>query len=312
MAAAKTTKTVEKQKINRQIVSVLKRRYRITPPKGERPTLETILYAICLENASVNQADRAYDRLHTLFHDLNEVRVSTVRELECVFDGMPEPEWRALRVRSVLQHVFENRFSFDFETLRRKTLELATEQLNKISYLTPFMRAYTLQTILGAHLIPIDDRLCQAAVWLGLADRGITGEQCSDELRSALRKADAPLFCQALRCFATDDSVAGELKPGKKKLEEDVDLASAPERLKALFQRVDDPKAQKESAKKRSTKGASGEKTQAVTAKSSARRKSSEPGKASTRKKSPTAAKAKKKPKTKPKTKGTSRTTKAR
>ncbi|HID21814.1 MAG TPA: hypothetical protein EYP14_05365, partial [Planctomycetaceae bacterium] len=121
MTVTKRVKASEKQAICRQIVSTLKKRYQGTPPKNERPVLETMLYAICLEDASFEQAEAAYERYFSDFFDLNELRVSSISELEPIFDGMPRPEWKALRVRTLLNEIFERHYAFECELLRRKT-----------------------------------------------------------------------------------------------------------------------------------------------------------------------------------------------
>jgi hypothetical protein len=47
--------------------------------------LETILYGVCLENASYEEADAAFARFESDFFDMNEIRVSSIMELSGVF-----------------------------------------------------------------------------------------------------------------------------------------------------------------------------------------------------------------------------------
>ena len=204
MAVVKKTKASDLQALSKKLVTLLKKHYKLTSHRKERSVLETMLYAVCLENATQDHADAAYDKLHASFHDLNEIRVSTYGELTPCFEGMSEPEARAARVRAVLQYVFEINFDFDFESLKRKTLELAEKQLQKIRFMSSFIQLYTLQHSLGAHVIPVDDCMRDAGVWLGLCvPRCATGE-AAEGLKSAASKSDAHLFCQYLRAFATD------------------------------------------------------------------------------------------------------------
>ena len=135
MAAVKAS---EKQKITKKLVSILKKHYKGNVPKVERPVLETVLYAICLENCTLEEADAAFERLFSSFHDLNEARVSSMFELTDVFDGLEAPEWKAMRVRKTLHHVFETHYAYDLEILRRKTLDLAQKHLKRIKALSPF------------------------------------------------------------------------------------------------------------------------------------------------------------------------------
>lgn len=204
MAILKKTKASDLQGLCKKLVTLLKKHYKPAGHKKDHSVLETMLYAVCLENATQELADVAYDRLHSVFHDMNEIRVSTYYELTPVFDGLSEPEARAARVRAILQYVFEINFDFDFEPLKRKTLELAEKQIQKIRFITSFIQAHTLHTALGTHMIPIDDHMRDAAVWLGLATPGATTHDASDGLKAAILKSDAPVFCHYLRSFASD------------------------------------------------------------------------------------------------------------
>jgi endonuclease-3 len=239
MSATQKTKMVDKLTLGKKLVALLKKRYPGPAAHHERPVLETLLFAICLEDASVEQAEAAYSRLLSSFHDLNELRVSSITELAHVFDGLASADWRAHRVRTVLQYVFEKHFEFAFESLRRKTLELATKQLFKIRDLSPFDRNYTLQSALGTHVIPVDHLMTNAAIWLGLASPGESPEQAAETLKSAVRKADVPVFAHFLRCLAVDPRLVKSFEPGKGSTAQAGDPQMMVERLEALFKEAD-------------------------------------------------------------------------
>src|SRR5690348_11087085 len=57
MVAAQRHKPPDKQEICRKVSALLKKAYAGTPPKRELPVLETLLYAVCLENTPMAQAD---------------------------------------------------------------------------------------------------------------------------------------------------------------------------------------------------------------------------------------------------------------
>lgn len=204
MVAANRPKSPDKHEVCRKVAALLKKAYSSTAPSRDRPVLETLLYAVCLENAPQEQADAVYAQLLNTFHDLNEVRVSSITEVQAVFAGQEEVDWRALRVKSALQHVFETNYAFDFESLKRKTAELAAKHLAKIHGLSYFVRAYVLQHSLGCHVLPVDNKMHLALVWLGVAERETTPEQAAEALRPFVRKADATMFCHWLHCLATD------------------------------------------------------------------------------------------------------------
>jgi endonuclease III len=239
MVAANRSKSTDRHDVCRKVTVLLKKSYSGTAPKQELPVLETLLYAICLENSPPEQAGIVYARLLNAFHDLNEVRVSSISELQPVFADLSDPEWRAARVKAALQYVFETNYAFDFESLRRKTAELAVKQLAKIPSLSSFVRSYVMQHCLGSHTLPIDGRMHAALVWLGLAEKDQTEEQAGEHLRSFVRKAEAPLFCHLLGCLATDPKRSRAFAGALGKSADAYSDRDAPQRLDVLIKRGD-------------------------------------------------------------------------
>jgi hypothetical protein len=143
-------------------------------------------------------------------------------------------------VRAVLQYVFEINFDFDFEPLRRKTMELAEKQLQKIRFLSSFIQLYTLQKSLGAHTVPVDDRLRDAAVWLGLAPPHSSTAEVAECLKSAVMKADTATFCEFSRCLALDERLTHTFAKTKPP-EEGFDLDDMISRLEALLRTAKKP-----------------------------------------------------------------------
>ena len=236
MVAASRAKASDRAALLKKLFPIIKKQYKVHIPKGDKPVLETMLYAICLEDSSVDEADLSFKRLLTEFPDLNEVRVSTVGEIERAFAGQTDSEWRAFRVISVLKFVFDKSYSFEFESLRKKTLDLATKQLAKIKDLSPFVRDYTLHEITGAHLIPIDPALSRLLIWLGLSVPGQTQEQVGEMMKGAVRKAEVEAFVFTLRCLAADQSLHAAFDATKYPPPEGGhDTDTATERLNRLF-----------------------------------------------------------------------------
>ena len=197
-------KASEKQDLTKKLVSRLEKSFGRPPDVPDRSVLDTLVYAVCLENDSHAAAERSYAALHEHFHDLNEIRVSSITELTPAFEHQSDPQLRAHRVRSILQFVFEDQFEFDLEAIRKKTQEQAAKKFGKIRDLSPFVRNYVQQAALGAHLVPMDDRMTAVAIWLGVMEPGTSTEAAADVLKPAVRKADGPGFCHVLRSLATE------------------------------------------------------------------------------------------------------------
>lgn len=233
MAAAHRGKTVDKQDVCKKLHVLLKKHYSGAAPKSELPVLETLLYAVCLEDSVPTQAEQAYARMLNGFHDLNEIRVSSIYELESIFEGLSDAAWRALRLKNVLQFVFESTYSFDFDGLKRKPTEQAVKMLTKIPHLSAFVRHFAMQSGLGMHVLPIDQRIRNLLVWLGLVEPTASLDAAAESLRSFVRKADAAAFCHLLRMLATDPKYFTVFDPPSPPIEHHAD--EAVHRLEVLF-----------------------------------------------------------------------------
>ena len=131
MAAAKKNKSPGRQVAIQQILAALEKRYRSDVREfGEFPVLETLIYAICLEDSTFAEAELFYERIGTQFHDFNEARVSSITELSRVFLKSPSAEWKAFRLRNLLGHVFESFYAFDFDSLLEEPLDDIRERFN--------------------------------------------------------------------------------------------------------------------------------------------------------------------------------------
>jgi hypothetical protein len=270
MAAAQHTKAPGRQDSIRRILGLLENRYKAELREPvEQPVLETLIYAICLEDNSFVEAETYYGRIGTLFHDFNEARVSSITELSKVFLKSPMAEWKAFRFRHLLTHVFESFYAFDFDSLLRKSNEHANRLLGRVPELSQFARNYTLKHCMQIHLLPLDERLRDAVAWLGLGTSGQTPQRSGSALKSVVRKADVDRFCGLIRCLAADPKAIKLLAID---LEDAAgtgfELATAVNRLKILFAEIDNPKPKSASKPKRAAKqAAAAKKTAKKTAK---------------------------------------------
>src|SRR6266478_2835517 len=196
--------TTNKQRLLAQLFSAHKKGHEPAEPEA-RPVLEQFIYGLCREGTTREQADRIFRVLQDRFFDWNEIRVSSARELEEVFVGLPGAESRAERLISFLQEVFETTFSFDLESLHKKGLKQAAKQLSRYQAANDYIVAWVVQQTLGGHAIPLDEPTMKAARRLGLTD----GEH--DDLETTrtgiehlVPKAKAVQFCEILSALAHD------------------------------------------------------------------------------------------------------------
>jgi len=212
MSNVKKLKPHDRQTIVQNLMTALKKRYKSAVPKYSHSLLESLMYASILEDASEEEASEAYDRLLKSFHDLNEIRVSAISEIEETLSPLPNAGWPALRIREILQHTFEKYYRFDLEELKRKPVEQVEKHISKFKHTTPFMKLFLVQNCLGSHVVPIDDKSRDLLAFLGVIEPQATIDAAAEDLKHVVRKADTSLFCHLVRCMASDPKFKGKLR----------------------------------------------------------------------------------------------------
>jgi endonuclease-3 len=181
---------------------VLRKHYHPIEPDRERPALEHLLLACCLEDARYEAAEAAFAALRSSFFDWNEVRVSTINELAEAVKSLPEPQAAAARVRRILQSVFEATYSFDLEGLKKQNLGPALQKLEKTPGTSPFVVAYAVQAALGGHSIPLYRGALDALSIVGLGTADL--ESAGAGLERAIPKNKGPEFTSLLHQIGAD------------------------------------------------------------------------------------------------------------
>jgi hypothetical protein len=195
---------------------VLKKHYKPLP-SVERPVLEHMIYACCLENAPYTSADQAYETLVSGFFDWNEVRVSTVRELAKAMPMLPEPETAASNLKRILYSVFESAYSYDLEALKKQNLGQAIQKLKKYEGTTPFVVAFATQATLGGHSIPVDRGSLEVLHVIGAINDAEMRQQDVPGLERAIPKSKGVEFGSLLHQLGAE-MIAGPYAPGLHKV----------------------------------------------------------------------------------------------
>src|SRR3954466_10371962 len=117
--------TQSKAQLLNEIHTLLKKRYK---PKADHAgsrfsVLEAVIYGLCHEGTTREQANQALSRFKDDYFDWNEVRVSTIEEIQGALAGLSETEARAQRIRRFLRQLFEKTYGFTLESLGKKTLK---------------------------------------------------------------------------------------------------------------------------------------------------------------------------------------------
>ncbi len=195
MAAKNRAKVIEK------LHRVLRKHYKAVPFSGES-VLEALVWACCLEDASYADAQRALEAIREEFFDWNDVRVATIKELAGVLSHLPDPQGCAQRLRTVLQQLFESRYSFDLEWLRKEKLGKVSKYLEEKIRCTPFVTAYVMQNALGGHAIAVDRAAWEVFRLLGLTSEKDEQARRVPGLERAVPKTKGREFVSLLHQFA--------------------------------------------------------------------------------------------------------------
>lgn len=198
--------TLNKQRILNQLLAVPD----LVPPAPAEdateeplPVLEQFIFALCRENATPEQAQAAFHNLRTKFFDWNEVRVSSVRELEEAMAGLSDAERRAQRVLSFLQEVFETTFSFNLDSLAKKGQKQAAKALTRFKAANDYASAWVVQRTLSGHAIPLDETMLRCARRLGLLDGATEDlEAARASLEHVVQKVKGMAFTDAMANLA--------------------------------------------------------------------------------------------------------------
>ncbi len=196
--------------------ALLKKKLRLAPTDDTpRPVLEEVVYAICREGATTEDADAAYAALRGHFHDWNEVRVSTVQEVADTLKPLPDTGRRAQRVIGLLQKVFEEEYSFSLEELGKKGLKQAAKQLSRYKEeVDDFVVAWVVQRALGGHAVPLDEPILRVLGRLGVVTPAETEDAESQEavrgsIEHVVPKARGAELTDLLSLLARDVCVEG-------------------------------------------------------------------------------------------------------
>jgi endonuclease-3 len=195
--------TINKQRQLTQLLSLARKA--AEPSAEDRLVLEQFVYGLCRENATPEQADRAFRHLRDRFFDWNEVRVSSTRELEEAFAGLSDAEGRAQRLVAFLQEVFEAEYGFSLEGLQKKGLKEAAKQLRRYQAANDYVVAWAVQRTLGGHAIPLDEPTLRCVRRLGLID---STQEDLEAIRASLEhlipKSKGPAFTDAVSRLADE------------------------------------------------------------------------------------------------------------
>ncbi len=187
-----------------QLHKSLKKHFKTLPEPGERSVLEHLIYACCLEDARSEQADEAFAKLQQAYFDWNEVRVTTVIELGEALSSLPNATQAGHRIKRCLQSLFEARYQYDIDDLKKANLSKATEEISNWKGMSPFILNYVSQCALGGHAIPADNLSIEVLVQCDILTQAEAEKKSLPGAERAIAKSKGFEFGSLLHQFAIE------------------------------------------------------------------------------------------------------------
>ncbi len=193
------------------IHTLLKKHYKPKPERasGRLTVLEAVVYGICHEGSTREQANQALSRFKDGFFDWNEVRVSSVTEIEEALAGFTDTENRAYRIRRFLRQLFEKTYGFNLEALAKKPLKESLKVLCEYETVggSDYVEATVIQQSLGGHAMPVDAPARRALERLGIIEPAAETPAVRSLLERAVPKNRGVEFLDVLEDLAHDTCV---------------------------------------------------------------------------------------------------------
>ncbi len=203
--------TPSKAQLLTDVQALLKKRYKVAPAVEKLTILEAVVYGICHEDSTREQANQALAKFKDGFFDWNEVRVSSLEEIQGVLATMTDVEGRAFRIRRFLRQLFEKTYGFNLEPLTKKPQKESVKALEEYDAMaSDFVLATVTRLALQGHAIPVDASTLRALTRLGVVEEATDIPALRSSLERAVPKNRGLEFSELLEELAHDTCVEGE------------------------------------------------------------------------------------------------------
>ena len=203
--------TTSKAQFLTEVQTLLKERYKLEPGPDRLSILEAVVFAICHEDTTRADAVRALTLLKENFFDWNEVRVSSLEEIQGVMKALDNPEPRALQIRRFLRQLFEKTYGFSLDALLKKPQKESIKSLEEYeTFGSDYVMATVTRLALAGHAIPVDAPALRALTRLGVVEDEADVPTTRGVLERAVPKNRGAEFVDLINELAHDTCLPGE------------------------------------------------------------------------------------------------------
>ena len=165
--------------------------------------LEQLMLGLLGWEASEANAAKALRELKSQMTDLNEVRVSSVHEINTVIRRFVPNGTRCARcIRRSLNSIFEREHRVSLDVLVNRGRREARQYLDSLDGITPYAVASVMLWSLGAHGIPVSQRLLDVLRERDLVEPEADLAEVQAFLERNVPAANAKSFCRVMQEYA--------------------------------------------------------------------------------------------------------------
>ena len=199
-----------KARLLAKIMTILKKKYDAPAGRAELPVLEHLIMAILSDGATTEKVNAVFKRLKQNYFDWNEVRVSAVVELQDQLAELPDPEHRAIRLKSALKFIFETTYGFDLEPLTKIPMKEVAVRFEKMPHVSEYVVNRVIRDGLGGTAMPLDTAAVRVLKRVGVIDDKTTPQVLSASLARQIPRAKSFEFCHVLAELAAEFCAVSE------------------------------------------------------------------------------------------------------
>lgn len=158
----------------------------------ERKPVDQLVMSFLQWEATVKQAEEAYERLRAVMVDDNELRVTHPHEvMEILGARYPKVEERCQRMRQVLQAIYRRQRAVTLEFLASLPKKQVRAALDSLPGMPPYVAAQMTLLCYKGHAVPVDSVLAGLLIEAGAADSGATVESIESMLERRVKASEA-------------------------------------------------------------------------------------------------------------------------
>jgi hypothetical protein len=196
------------------LVKALKKRYGRPEPIEREPEWE-LVYCFLLWEGLTSRANAAIKRLEDHHADINELRVSRLEDLVALIGKTyPHVEERTERLLLSLHDLYNREHAVSLAACVAMSKRDGRKYLESLDAIPPYVSARASLVILGAHAVPVDDRLLEMLIEAEVLDASTDVERAIAKLERAIKSGDGPEAHDLLQAWAEDAD--GPIKPGSR------------------------------------------------------------------------------------------------